>query len=508
MEHFISRDNLQRPILRMKGIYKTFPGVRALENVDFELFPGEICGLLGENGAGKTTLMNILGGVFSADEGCIFLDDREVFIRNTKIAGTLGISFIHQELSLFKNIDIATNIYIQHLPKHFGLLNVRKLRKDSREILDRVNLSHCRAEQRVSELKIGEQQLVEIGRALVQKTKILILDEPTSSLSNSEIEVFFNIVRYLKEQGVAVVFITHRMDEIYSICDSIVILRDGKKILHSEIGEISRVDVVKNMLGREMKEQYAHNVRHKHGEPLLSVKRLSIRDKLSNVSFEVYRGELVGLYGLLGSGRSEVLRSVFGLGVYDTGEISYKGSKIRFSNPKEAIENNIAMVTEDRHKEGLVLGKSVAFNITLASLRSIKKGLLTSIHTEESIAKHWVSELNVATSSIHKLVLHLSGGNQQKVVLAKWLETRPDLLLLDEPTRGVDIGAKREIYSIIDDLLKEGVGVLMVSSEIPEILGLCDHVVVLKEGRVVSDFTKLEDLTSENLLTSAMGGVV
>jgi ribose transport system ATP-binding protein len=493
------------PLLKMEGIDKVFPGVRALQNVDFDLSSGEVCGILGENGAGKSTLMNILGGVFPSDSGRIFIDGSEVTVRNTKVAEQLGISFIHQELSLFKNVDIATNIFIQNLPKRFGLLNSRKLRSDARDILDRVSLNHRRPEQKVSELKIGEQQLVEIGRTLAQRTKILILDEPTSSLTSTEIEVLFGIVRRLKEQGVAVIFITHRMDEIYSICDSIVILRDGRKILKAQIDRISRADVVRNMLGRDMKEQYAHAERL-IGKPLLSVRGLSIKNKLFDVSFDVRSGELVGLYGLLGSGRSEVLRSIFGLERHDAGEILYKGEPLRFRSPGDAIANNIAMVTEDRHKEGLVLGRSVGFNVSLANLSAIKRFALISHKREERMAKRRVDELKIATPGVHRAVRYLSGGNQQKVVIAKWLETRPDLLLLDEPTRGIDIGAKRELYSIVDNLLREGLGVVMVSSELPEILGLCDHVIVLKEGRVAANLANREDINSENLMMAAMGG--
>jgi ribose transport system ATP-binding protein len=493
------------PILSMKGIDKSFPGVHALQNLDFELKAGEVCGILGENGAGKSTLMNVLGGVYSSDAGQIFLDGKEVNIRNTKMAENLGISFIHQELSLFRNLDLATNIYIQNLPKRFGRLNKRKLMKDARAILDRVGLKHCRPEQRAGELKIGEQQLVEIGRMLAQNTKILILDEPTSSLTNSEIKILFKIVKNLQSEGVAVIFITHRMDEIFEICDSVMIMRDGEKILKTGIKDISREDVIKNMLGRDVKEQYEH-MQHEKGELLLRVSDLSRKNKLNHISFEVQRGELVGLYGLMGSGRTEVLRSIFGLDKYDSGEIYYKGQKLDIKNPKQAIQKNIAMVTEERRKEGLVLGRSVAFNLVLSNLKAIKGKLLVKRAKEQEIARRRIGELSIKTPTTTRGVQYLSGGNQQKVVLAKWLETAPDLLLLDEPTRGVDIGAKREIYNIIDNLLAQGMGIIMVSSELPEIMGLCDQVVVLKEGSVVTVLSGPEQITSIELLKAAMGG--
>lgn len=494
-----------KPVLSMEGIDKSFPGVHALQNVDFELYEGEVCGILGENGAGKSTLMNVLGGVYAADSGKIFLNGEEVNIRNTKMAETLGISFIHQELSLFRNLDLGTNIFIQNLPKKLGRLNKKKLMKDAREILDKVGLEHCRPEQRASELKIGEQQLVEIGRMLAQNTKILILDEPTSSLTNAEIKILFKIVKNLQKEGVAIVFITHRMDEIFEICDSIMIMRDGKKILKTAINNISREDVIKNMLGRDIREQYEHMEHHK-GETLLSVKNLSRKNKLNDVSFEVRRGELVGLYGLMGSGRTEVLRSIFGLDKYDSGEIIYKGKKLDAKSPKQAICENIAMVTEERHKEGLVLGRSVAFNLVLSNLKAIKGKVLVKRAAEQKIANRRIEELSIKTPTASRAVQYLSGGNQQKVVLAKWLEIAPDLLLLDEPTRGVDIGAKREIYNIIDKLLAQGMGVIMVSSELPEVMGLCDQVVVLKEGSVAAVLSGPKQITSIELLKAAMGG--
>ncbi len=501
----INISDKSKPILEMKGIDKSFPGVHALQKIDFELSAGEVCGILGENGAGKSTLMNILGGVLSPDEGKIYIDGNEVEIRNTKMAENLGISFIHQELSLFKNIDIATNIFIKNLPKKLGLLDKRKLIEDTKEILRRLGLEHCNPEQKVSELKIGEQQLVEIGRMLAQKTKILILDEPTSSLTNSEIKVLFDIVLRLKKQGVAIIFITHRMDEIYEICDSVMILRDGRKILKTQINDISRTEIIRNMLGRDMEAQYEHK-QHKKGELLLSVKNLSKKNVFKDISFDVHQGELVGIYGLLGSKRTEVLECLFGLRHYDSGEVIFKGESLNIKSPQQAIQKNIVLVTEDRHKDGLVLERPVAFNILLANMKAIRDRLFIQKKKEEKIATQRVKELNIKTPTLSRATQYLSGGNQQKVVIAKCLEIGPDLLLLDEPTRGVDIGAKREIYNIIDKLLESGMGVILVSSELPEIMGLCDRVVVLKEGRKAAEFSSAKEITSENLLKAAMGG--
>ena len=489
----------------MVGIDKSFPGVHALKGVDFDLQPGEVCGILGENGAGKSTLMNVLGGVFPCEKGEIYIEGQKVSIRDTKTAERLGIAFIHQELSLFKNLDIATNIYIQNLPQNGPALATQKMMDDTREILKKVSLEHCSPRQKVSELKIGEQQLVEIGRTLAQNTKILILDEPTSSLTNSEIKILFDIVRRLQKEGVAVIFITHRMDEIYEICTSLMVMRDGERILKCPIDKISRTEVIHQMLGRNMEEQYAHRA-HQKGDLLLRVQGLSTADKLHDISFEVHRGELVGLYGLLGSGRTEVLRCIFGLDPFTEGELTYKGEPLKPKSPKHVIAKKIAMVTEDRHKEGLILIKPVSFNIVAASLERLRGKFGIKRKKEHEISEKYIQELRIKTPSEKQLVKNLSGGNQQKVVIAKWLEIGPDLLMMDEPTRGIDIGAKREIYTIIDSLLAQGIGVIMVSSELPEITGLCDRVVVLKEGEVAADLNGPEEITNVNLLRAAMGG--
>lgn len=489
----------------MTAINKFYPGVHALKDVNFTLQPGEVCAILGENGAGKSTLMNVLGGVVQNESGAICLDGKTVSIKNTKDAERLGISFIHQELSLFPKMDIASNIFVQDLPSRGGFLRTRKLFRDTSEILKRVRLEHCRPDQLVGDLKIGEQQLVEIGRTLTRGIKILILDEPTSSLTSSEVDILFQIVRELKEQGTAVVFITHHMDEIYEICDTLMIMRDGQGILKCDVKDISRGEVVNTMLGHSAEEQYSHAVRT-FGEEVLAVKGLTRRNKLHDINFSVRQGELVGLYGLLGSGRTEVLRSIFGLDKFDAGEFYFKGEKVAINSPQDAIRHKMAMVTEDRHLEGLVLEESVKFNMTLANLTDIKGRVFVDPKKEAAISKHGVEELGVKTPSINRAVKYLSGGNQQKVVLSKWLNTDPVLLLLDEPTRGIDIGAKQEIYAIVERLLEKGVAVIMVSSEVPEVLGICDKVIVLKNGRQVCELENNESLLPGTLLEAAMGG--
>ena len=334
---------------------------------------------------------------------------------------------------------------------------------------------------------------------------MLILDEPTSSLTNSEIKILFSIVRGLKERGVAVIFITHRMDEIFEICDTLMVMRDGERVLKSKIGDISRAEIITAMLGRNMQEQYHHDA-YSIGRELLTVKGLCRKNKLSNISFSVHEGELLGIYGLLGSGRSELLRSIFGLDAFDSGQISLYGEPVHIGSPRAAIEKGIGMVTEDRHKEGLVLGRSVSFNLTLANLKAIKGHVFVSPKKEAAIGERNIGELRIKTPSAKRMVQFLSGGNQQKVVVSKWLNTKPRLLLMDEPTRGIDIGAKREMYSIIESILREGVGIIMVSSELPELIGLCDHVIVLKEGRIAAEILEPNEISSKRLLEAAMGG--
>lgn len=491
------------PILTMSGINKTFPGVHALKNVDFELYPGQVCGLVGENGAGKSTLMNVLGGIILPDSGTIQMDGKAQTLSTSKQAEEAGIAFIHQELSLFQELDVATNIFIHHMPQKGPLLDVKRMHRETKKILDSIHLGHISPSTIVGELKIGEQQLIEIGRALAQKTRILILDEPTSSLTKPEIEILFSIISDLRKEGVAVVFITHRLDEIYDICDSITIMRDGERIVSTDIDSIKRPDVVNTMIGRNVNEFYEHSA-HQKGEELLSIKGLCSKKKLNNVSLEVHKGEVVGIYGLLGSGRSEVLRSVFGLYRTSAGEIFIKGQKTAISSPSQALKHGIAFVTEDRRQEGLVLIHSVSSNLVLTKLKAIKKGLFTNKALEKQISARNIEQLNIKTPSAKRQTKYLSGGNQQKVVIAKWLNCHPELLMLDEPTRGIDIGAKHEIYTIIEELLDQNLGVLLVSSELSEILGLCDRVIVLKEGAVAADLSGSE-MTKEALLSAAMG---
>ena len=489
-------------ILKMCGITKRFPGVLALDNVDFLLHKGEVHGLIGENGAGKSTLMNILGGDYQPSAGTIELDGVEVAFANPKASQDAGVSFIHQELSLFTKMDIATNLFMHALPSKGPMIATRELNRRTREILDRINLSHYNPSTIVGNLQIGEQQMVEIARSLAKETKILVLDEPTSSLTEKEKDTLFELMKSLKKQGVSIIFITHRMDEVYEICDRISILRDGKMVLTEKITNISKEEVVHNMIGRRIDEMYNRSTL-KSGRELLRVEGISDNRRFRDISFSVREREIVGLFGLMGSGRSETLRAIFGLDPLPEGRIYFEDKSASIKSPIDAIRLGIGFVTEDRRGEGLLLQASVAKNLQLANLRRYKKGLLTDERLEKSDADHFVKMLRIKTPNIHRFVRFLSGGNQQKVVIGKWINIKPKLLILDEPTRGIDIGSKHEIYEILSQLVDEGAGALLVSSEIKELLGVCDRILVIQKGRIVSEY-KRGDFSKERLLADAM----
>ena len=489
-------------ILWMKGITKQFPGVLALDHIDFLLEKGEIHGLIGENGAGKSTMMNILGGDYQPTEGSIELEGKSVRFENPKDSQDQGVSFIHQELSLFPKMDIATNLFMHELPHRGPMLKTKELKERTRQILNRVHLSQHSPNELVGSLQIGEQQMVEIARSLVKKTKILVLDEPTSSLTEREKDTLFELMRELKNQGVSIIFITHRMDEVYEICDRISILRDGKMVLTERIENITKEAVVHNMIGRRVDEIYNRKT-IEPGKELLKVEGLSDERKFRDVSFTVHEREIVGLFGLMGSGRSEILRSIFGLDQLHKGQVFFEGAPVKIGNPIAAIQRGMGFVTEDRRGEGLMLSANVSKNLQLANLKRYRRHILTNERLERDDAQHFVEMLRIKTPSIYRAVRFLSGGNQQKVVIGKWINTHPKLLILDEPTRGIDIGSKNEIYEILTDLVEKGAGSLLVSSEIKELLGVCDRILVIRKGSIVAEY-KRDEFSKEKLLADAM----
>ncbi len=492
-------------LLEMRGIDKRFFGVHALKQVDFTLSAGEVRGLIGENGAGKSTLMKVLGGVYQADTGEIYVRGRKTVIRDATDATKLGISFIHQELSLFPELDLSTNIFIQHMPNNGGVVRKRELFQKTRELLDEVGLIHCRPDQRLGTLQLGEQQLVEVARCLTMDTKILVLDEPTSSLSTKEVDTLFSLIRRMQEKGVSIIFISHRLDELFEICNNITVMRDGEMIATVPAAQVSQKELIHMMIGREMKEMYVRHA-HKTGEEKLRVEHLTHRKRFEDVSFSVYGGEVVGLYGLLGSGRSEVARSIFGLEEFLSGKIWVEGQEVHIRDAAAAIRLGIGFVSEDRRLEGLCLDHSVKNNLSVVCLDILKKwfGYL-DVGRENKICRENIESFRIATDRPRKAVKYLSGGNQQKVVIAKWLNTDPKILILDEPTRGVDVGAKKEIYDILNELTSRGIAVLMISSELNEVMSVCDRVLVLRKGKLVAEL-KAEELEKEKLLAASMGG--
>jgi ribose transport system ATP-binding protein len=492
--------------LKMEGIEKRFPGVHALKNVSLTLGRGEIRGLLGENGAGKSTLMKILSGVYIPDDGEIYIYDKKVNITAPLDAQKLGISFIHQELSLFLDLDIATNLYMHDLPsKGNVIINEKELRKNTQNLLDVVGLGKHKPAVLVKNLQMGERQLVEIARCLAMDTKILVLDEPTSSLTQKEVETLFGLMNTLKSQGISIIFISHRMDEIFTVCDTITVMRDGEKIDTVNAKTTSTRDVVRMMIGRDLAEMYSRE-HITPGKELLRIEDMNRLHKFSNISFSVHKGEIVGLFGLLGSGRSEIARSIFGLEKFDGGVVYVEGKKVSIHQPLDAIKNGIGLITENRREEGLMLQQSVLFNVTVTNLPAYASRPLGRMNTKKEIVNvdESVQRFNIKTPNIYRLTQFLSGGNQQKIVIAKWVNCAPKVLILDEPTRGVDVGAKAEIYRILSELVKDGKGIFVISSELNEIMGLCDRILVIRKGKIVKEFQKFE-FEKKALLEACMG---
>jgi ribose transport system ATP-binding protein len=494
------------PLLELSGICKHFPGVQALDHVDFSLQPGEVHGLVGENGAGKSTLMNVIGGVLTPDEGTIHLRGQPAQIQSPHQAHELGIAFIHQELSVFPNLDVASNIFMASLPRSLpGMIDSKQMREKARTVLTRVGLRHIQPSERLERLSPGEQQLVEIARCLAQNTEILVLDEPTSSLSGREADTLFAIIRELKGQGVSIIYVSHRLDEVFQVCDRVTVLRDGRKIGTAGIGEIERSDLVQMILGHEVTEECAAKDRT-IGDSVLRVEGLTRGTVLQDIHLDLHSGEILGITGLLGSGRTELARAIFGLDSFDSGTITVNGKPVRIRNPRDAINHGIGFITENRRDEGVLAEKPLRDNIVLANLRAFATRWGWALPRRElQAAEAQRANLRITSPSVMRLVKFLSGGNQQKVVLGKWLQTSPSIFLLDEPTRGIDVGAKEEVYKLIHDLAQDGAGVLFISSEIPETMRVSDRILVMRRGRIVASFTGGQ-CTAQEILLAAMRG--
>jgi D-xylose transport system ATP-binding protein len=501
-------------LLEMRNIVKEFPGVRALDGVTFDLKEGEFHALVGENGAGKSTLMKVLSGVypFGTYSGDIIVAGETKRFSNIREAEEAGIAIIFQELSLVKELTVGENIFLGREPSRFGVIDTRQLYQKAAKLLDDLNLP-INPRTKVGNLGIGQQQLVEIAKALSQDAKILVLDEPTAALTESEVKTLFGILTKLKSRGVGMIYISHKLGEVFEMSDTITVLRDGKTVGTSDAKDLSIAIVIALMVGREVGDIFP-TTSHDFGETALEVRNLNVFDTdnpgkklVDNVSFSVKKGEVVGISGLMGAGRSELLMAIFGAwNGKKSGEIFVEGRKVSIDSPRDAIENGIGFVTEDRKRFGLLLEQTILDNLTLAGLKRISGKFLTHVSRETVAAKSAMNSLKVKANSPLTITGTLSGGNQQKVVLGKWLLTNPKVLFLDEPTRGIDVGAKQEIYSEIDKLAKEGLAIVMVSSELPEVMGLADRILVLHEGRLTGEFTE-QEATAEKVMAAATGNV-
>ncbi|SDE76769.1 ribose transport system ATP-binding protein [Paenibacillus sp. cl6col] len=490
--------------IQMKGIHKAFGSNQVLSGVDFDLREGEVHALMGENGAGKSTLMNILTGLHARDKGTILIDSKETYFANPKEAERQGIAFIHQELNIWPDMTVVDNLFIgKEMSSTWGLLKSKEMKALAIEQFKRLSVD-IPLNMEAGQCSVGQQQMIEIAKALLTDTKVLIMDEPTSALTEREIQKLFEVIQSLKKEGVSIVYISHRMEEIFEICDRITVMRDGRTVDTKPIPETNFDEVVKKMVGRELTERYpARNP--SPGEVVLEVEHATRKGSFEDVSFSVHQGEIVGFSGLMGSGRTEIMRALFGLDRLDQGEVRMFGKKVEIRKPVDAVNHGIGFITEDRKDEGLVLDFSVRDNMVLPSISGFTKKGIISTQSEKVFVDALIKRLQIKTHSAETAAGNLSGGNQQKVVIAKWIGIGPKLLILDEPTRGVDVGAKREIYQLMNELTGHGVAIIMVSSELPEVLGMSDRIVVVHEGRITGELTKAE-ATQEKIMTLATGG--
>ncbi|GLC31320.1 sugar ABC transporter ATP-binding protein [Clostridium omnivorum] len=495
----------QKPMLKMTKITKSFPGVKALEDVNLTAFGGEITALMGENGAGKSTLMKILSGVYKKDSGTIEIDGEEVQITGIKEAESLGVTIIHQELSVLPNLTVAENIFLgnEKTNKFTGRIEKRLINERSKMFLDQIG---CKIDPStlVKNISVGEKQMIEIAKALTKNSKIIIMDEPTTALTDVETKKLFEVIKSLKEKGIAVIYISHRMEEIFAICDKVVVLRDGKYVGEERVKDIDNDKLINMMVGRNIEEQFPYK-EYKKGQVLLEVKNLNYGNIVKDASLAVKAGEILGVAGLMGSGRTELAKTIFGEYKATSGEIYVEGKKVKINFTRDAINNGVCYLSEDRKKEGLVLGMSVGRNMTLSNIEKYEnKFKRIDQNAESKDVEEYIKKLKVKTPSSAQLIKNLSGGNQQKVILAKWLLVAPKVLIIDEPTRGIDVGAKKEIYELLNELKSMGKAIIMISSDLPEVLGISDRIIVMSEGKISGELAR-EDANQESVMKLAVG---
>lgn len=490
-------------LLEMKNITKKFPGVIALDDVNIDLKNGEVLALVGENGAGKSTLMKVLSGAYKPDSGEIILNGEKIDHNFTPgRAISMGIATIYQEMNYLSDLSVAENIFLGVLPRNkYGFIDYKKLRRDAKKFMDEVGLK-CNPNLEARHLSVAKKQLLEIAKAISKDVKIIIMDEPTAPLNNEETEILFNLIKKLVSEGKSIIYISHRIDEIFKVAQRVAVLRDGKKVSVLDIDKTDKNEIVKLMVGREIKDMYPIS-KSKIGHAILEVENIS-NNFVKDVSFSVRSGEILGLFGLMGSGRTKIVETIFGKEKLISGTVKINGIPVKINSPRKAIKAGLGYVSSDRKHEGLVIIHSVNHNISLASLDAYKLlGLFLNTKKEQKDTNNWIKKINIKAPSANTIVESLSGGNQQKVVIAKWMNTNPSVLIMNEPTRGIDVGAKVEVYKLMESFCENGLGIIMISSELLEIVAIADRIITIHNGRVSGSFDK-KDFDQENILKSAL----
>jgi ABC-type sugar transport system ATPase subunit len=494
---------VSREILRFEKIDKSFTGVHALKQVSFGIEAGNVHALLGENGAGKSTLMKILSGAYEKDSGMIYIDGSPADILSPKISEKLGVAVIYQELNFIPELSVAENIFLNRQPMRGFMIDWQEMNRQAKKTLGFLDLDIA-PKIKINQLSVAQQQMVEIAKAISLDSRIVVMDEPTSSLSSSETEKLFKIMKVLKDRGITIIYISHRLEEVFEICDSYTVMRDGACICSGAIADVTFDQIVEYMVGRSMSQVYPART-NKINKVALEVENLGDGHKIENISFVLHEGEILGFGGLMGAGRTETLRLIFGIDRRNSGTIKLWGRPVQINSPPDAIKNNIGFLPEDRKQEGLVTELSVMDNILMAKMDTAFRYNFFSVSRAKNVCAGFIDSLKIKTPSVFQSAKYLSGGNQQKVVLSKWLNASPKIIILDEPTRGIDINAKMEIYKIIADLALEGKAIILISSEMPELIGLCDRVIVMCEGKISGELHRGE-LSQNKIMLLATGG--
>lgn len=491
---------MEKYLLEMRNIYKSFPGIRVLKGINFNLNRGEVHALVGENGAGKSTLINVLGGIYSKDDGNIIIDDKNVNINNVLIARNNGISIIHQELVLVPYLTVAENIFINREPNKYGFIDYNDMYTTAQHFIDELGLS-IRATDKVKGMTVAQQQMVEIVKAVSFNAKIIVMDEPTSSLSDKEIDALFEYIKILKQRGIGIIYISHRLSELSRIADRVTVLRDGETTGTYNINEITNDEIIRLMVGREVVNYYTRTF-NKSGDIVLEVKNLS-SPHIKNISFNLKAGEILGISGLVGAGRTEVIKAILGFDKVTSGELFLYGRKIKINKPSQAYNLRIGFIPENRREESIFPIQSMRFNLSIRVLKDFIGKFIVNFTKERKLCDEYIKKLSIKVASQDTKMQNMSGGNQQKVIIARWLAAHPKILIMDEPTRGIDVGAKAEIYNLMNDLAQQGLAIIMISSELPEIINMSDRVIVMREGMISRVIEKC-DLSQEEIMKYAV----